>query len=409
MKMKFLFISMLMGFMLLSSCLKKDELALEPMIIQLNKKGSDLVNSSSNFGFKVFQETVKSEDETTNLMISPLGISLAIAMVYNGADGNTKTVLENTLGLNNLTCEEININFKQITEALFHLDNSVNFSIANSIWYRNDFTILPVFKDINEDFYNAKIAGMDFNSSNAKDIINGWISYNTDDKITSIIDQVNPDDVLLLMNAVCFKGQWKYKFDKGANFYYDFNLSDGKIKRVEMMRKNLSLPNYSNELMSMVEMPLGQGNWAMDLILPRYGKTLNDVVDELTGTEWKSWISSLSGPSPIQISMPPFKFAYSKNLKDVLSVLGMSIAFDQGFADFSKISTTDKVYISELMHKSLIDVNEDGTEAVTDTSEGTTNSSIGDGMMFNRPFLFVIREVSSGTILFIGKVENPEQ
>jgi serpin B len=147
----------------------------------------------------------------------------------------------------------------------------------------------------------------------------------------------------------------------------------------------------------------------MDLILPAQGKTVSDVANELTSATWNSWVLSLGTSSEVDITLPPFKFEYEKELNDVLSNMGMTIAFDPYLADFSGINNQVKLFISKVAHKTYVEVNEEGTEAAAVTSVGVNETSAGPSFVFNRPFIFVIREITTGTILFIGKLGNPER
>jgi len=402
------FLSVL-GLFMVYSCEKQEYLSMDPVIIQLNPIGEKLVNSNSDFGIDLFKETINSESGYENLMISPFSVSLALAMTYNGANGDTKTAMENALHLGELSTDEININFSQLSEALLNLDPSVNFSIANSIWYRSDFSVLQDFILLNQSFYKAEVNKLNFADPGAKDVINKWVAENTNNKIPKIIDVIDSQTMMFLINAIYFKGLWKYKFDKSKNFSSNFYLSDGTTKQVEMMQQWAKLSSYSNNIFSMVQLPFGRGNWAMDLILPKNETSLKTVINEMTASSWNNWTSMIGEPSEIQISIPPFKFEYEKTLNEILSKMGMSVAFDPNLADFSKINNENQLYISKVIHKTYIEVNEDGSEAAAATSVGMSTTSIGDGLIFNRPFLFLIRELSTGTVLFIGKVENPER
>jgi serine protease inhibitor len=408
MKAKLFFISLTFIILMVFSCEKQKDLPIEPAILQLSEKGQILVNSASDFGIELFKKTIESETEKDNLMISPFSVSMALAMTYNGADGDTKTAMENTLRLNGLSTDEININFKQITQALLELDPKVELSIANSIWYRNNFSVLQDFIDVNRNFYNAEISPLDFNSPTAMQTINNWASENTNNKIPQIIQNIDPQTMMFLINAIYFKGPWKSKFDKTRNFNYPFYLANGNTKQVEMMNQNADLLANRNELMTMVEMPYGRGNWAMDLILPNPGKSISDVTNALSGETWNSWVSSLSMSTDLSLSFPPFKFEYDKKLNQVLSDMGMTIAMNPDNADFSKINTSLSLYISLIQHSTFIEVNEEGTEAAAATHVSVAGVSANvTAVIFDKPFIFVIREISSGTILFIGKLGNP--
>jgi serine protease inhibitor len=410
--MKRLIINALMLFLLflIFSCKRDENLSIEPVYIQLNLKSKALLGSSNEFGINLFRTLNSSaKTSTENIMVSPLSISLALSMTYNGANGDTKTAMENTLKLNNLTIDEININFKQVSEALLNVDNSVELSIANSIWYRNTFSVLPDFITVNRDFYNAQINPLNFDDPNSINAINNWVSNNTNHKIVKIIDEISPQNVMFLINAIYFKGIWKYEFDATKNINQLFTLSTGTTKQVEMMvqKSNLKYLNTSN--LQMVELPYGQGNWVMDLVLPASDKSIDQIINELTISDWNLLLNSFIGPTEVTINLPPFKFEFESELNDVLKSMGMGIAFDVNSADFSKINKDYQLYISKVKHKTYIEVNERGTEAAAATSVGISNTSIGDQrvVIFDRPFMFVIREVSTGVILFAGKVENP--
>ncbi len=401
-----IFLSM---FMLLT-CKKSDNLIKEPVYIQLNEKSKALLTSSNTFGIDLFRTLISPTKATgENAMISPFSISLALAMTYNGANGDTKTAMENTLGLNNLTVDEININFKQVSDALLHVDNQVEFSIANSIWYRNSFSVFQDFIDVNQDFYSAEVNALNFDNPNSINIINDWVANNTNNKIDKIVDEITPENVMFLINAIYFKGIWKFEFDVTKNITHNFTLFDGSTKQVEMMAQTADLKYLYSDNIQMVELPYGQGNWAMDFVLPSSGKNIDQVINELTNSCWDSWVNYLSDPIKVTVEIPPFKFGYESELNDVLTAMGMGIAFNANTSDFSKINNDYQLYISKVKHKTYVEVNEKGTEAAAVTSVGMETTSAGDEriVVFDKPFLFVIREISTGVILFIGKVENP--
>jgi serine protease inhibitor len=389
------------------SCEKQDKLKTEAKTISFNEKEKSLAEASSNFGIVLFKKTIKSEN-VDNVMISPLSISLALAMTYNGADGETKTAMENALCLNGQGTEEINQSFRKISESLLDVDKQVDISIANSIWYKKGISVLADFISMNQDYYNAQVNALNFDEPESKDLINAWVAGHTNQKIPEIVDEIDPMSVMFLINAIYFKGPWKFKFEKANNHTGTFYLANGTTKQVEMMNQYAELAHFYNNLMTMVEIPYGQGNWAMDLILPNEGKSIGDVLDEMSTDNWNTWISSLGTPSGMNISLPAFKFDYKKKLNDILSDMGMAVAFDPKSADFSKICGIGDLYISKVLHKTYIEVNEEGTEAAAATSVEIAYNSAG-GLCFDRPFIFVIREITTGTILFIGKLGNPER
>ncbi|OQY03661.1 MAG: hypothetical protein B6I20_04650 [Bacteroidetes bacterium 4572_117] len=394
----------------LASC-KKDAVNLELKEIMLNNVGKQLVESDNGFGIDLFKIVAANNNENKNQMISPLSVSLALSMAYNGADKETKTAMENTLQLTGLSTDEININNKQLSEALMGVDGRVDFNIANSIWYKENFSVLPDFITTNENFYNAEVRALDFGNSNSADVINNWVADKTNDKIIKIVDNIPSNIVMYLINAIYFKGNWKYQFDKSDNQDLPFYLTNGTTKTVEMMKQTADLKTMANDDFYLVELEYGQGNFVMDLFLPNDDKNVLDIINSLDNDNWNSWMNSLSGAHETTIVLPPFKFEYEQLLNEALASMGMGIAFDENQSDFSKINTDNQLFISEVKHKTFIELNEKGTEAaaVTSVSFGITSVGPGGEIIFDKPFMFAIREVSTGAILFLGVLENPER
>ena len=394
----------------LISC-KKKPAELKFKEIPLSPAGEKLVAANTNFGLDLFKRIENLNSDNKNLMISPLSVSLALSMTYNGADAETKTAMENTLEFNDLSIDEINTNNQQLANALMSVDNRVDFKIANSIWYRDNFTVLPGFINTNETYYDAVVKSLDFSDPASVNTINKWVAGKTNNKITKIIDGIPSDVVMYLINAIYFKGKWRYLFDKSQNTMRTFYFSDGSEKEVEMMTQEAELKTLQNDDLILVELPYGQGNFVLDLFLPQDDKSLSDILSGLDTENWNNWTNSLSDPYKVTIFLPPFKFEYEQNLKDILSAMGMAVAFNPDYADFSKINSAKQLYISKVKHKTFIELNEEGTEAAAVTSVSVGNTSVGPGgeIIFDKPFLFVIREISTQTILFIGVVENPQR
>jgi len=381
---------------------------LKPII--LNEQGQKLVSSSNFFSFEIFKTIQASEPSGKNLMISPLSISYALGMLYNGANGNTKDEIRKMLGFSNLSDEQVNSNFQSLTKALTSIDEKVNVSIANSIWYRKDFTVLADFLNTNQTYFGAEIQSLNFGDPNSLLIINKWVSDKTQQKIPEILKEIPAEAVMYLINAIYFKGIWKYKFKKEETQLGSF-YSDDKCKcylQVPTMKQEGDFKTMSNSTFSALELPYGQGNFSMVVILPNYDKTIGNVMAGFDATQWQNLNASLMPVKGLKIKLPRFKFEYEKSLVKSLQTLGMNDAFANGIADLSKINALSKLFVSEVKHKSFIEVNEDGTEAAAVTSiELTITSIILNEFVVNRPFIFVIKENSTGAILFMGQVYNP--
>jgi len=340
-------------------------------------------------------------------MISPLSISLALSMTYNGAEGDTKLAMEETMEMTGLAREEINSINKQLVTALINHDPSVTLEIANSIWYRDEYSILPDFITRNETYYDAQVRALDFADPGTVDVINGWVAEKTHDKIDKIVEQISPESFMFLINAIYYKGNWRYEFDPKETSDRSFFLEDGTVVDVPMMSAELDVNLFRNELFTALELPYGKGNWSMVFFLPNWEHRVDEIMEELSEENWNTWLGSLSPQTEVDVAIPKFTFEYEKSLKDVLMALGMEVAFTTA-ADFTGILPGGQLLISDVKHKTFVEVNEEGTEAAAVTSVEIELTSIGNGFTANKPFLFFIVERSSGTILFSGKLMNPK-
>jgi serine protease inhibitor len=375
--------------------------------IDLTNSQKSLVLSNNSFGFDVFRQVNLSEDTDKNVFISPLSISLALAMTYNGANGDTKTEMQNTLRFPDLTADEINLYFQTLSNSLLNLDPTVKLGIANSIWYREGFTVLPEFVTVNRTYYDAEVQALDFSSTASVDKINNWVSTKTNDKITKVIDNISDDMVMFLINAIYFKGQWTYEFKKEATADGPFHASPERQSTVPYMNQEGTFNYYSNDSLQMAEMPYGQGNFSMIVLLPKNGHSVSSLAGRLTPENWSDWTGQLEKAN-VAISMPRFKFEYERLLNEDLTALGMGRAFTD-FADFSRINGVGGLYISFVKHNSFVEVNEEGTEAAAVTVTGIANTSANPEPSFipfvvDHPFVFAIRETTTNTILFMGRV-----
>ncbi len=384
-----------------------------PKTINLDEKSAQLIEADNTFGLEIFQK-IRENSAEENIMISPLSISVALAMAYNGADNATKTEMEKTLKLFGLTPEEINASYKQLIEALQSVDEKVVFELANAIFYKNGFAVKPDFLNINGNNYDAEVSSLDFNSPSAVETINNWVATKTHDKILSIIDQLNPDDRMVLLNAVYFNGIWTTEFEKEGTKLHNFTKNNGESIEVPMMNKEDKLEYISNSLFKAVKLPYGKGQYNMIVMLPAEDKNSQNIIDALSADNLTKWENEFKTEDHVVVTMPRFKFSFETSLNEVLNEMGMQKAFS-GQADFSKITDQEDLFISSVRHKSFIDVNENGTEAAAVTSITFTTTSAGPGdtvqkiyFTVDKPFVFAITEKDTGAILFMGEVQNPE-
>jgi len=395
----------------LSSCSKSDGELQEPKTIELDEKSAQLVEAGNEFGLELFQQIFTSEIKYDNIMVSPLSVSLALAMTYNGANGETKTAMEKTLKVYGLTPDDINQSYKSLVAALKSLDPKVVLEIANAIFYRKDFQVENDFVSINQDYYNAKVDDLDFSSPNALKTINGWVDDKTHGKIDKILDNISGDHVMFLLNAIYFNGIWKNEFDKDNTKELPFYLnSKGISVNVPTMQKTDAVPYTSNNLFSAVKMAYGSGNYNMFVFLPHEMNSVEDIVSNLNQEQWSVWMESFSDSTNVDIKLPQLKCEYEITLNDVFSDMGMEVAFSNG-ADFTGINKGGNLKIDYVKHKTFIDVNEKGTEAAAVTVVAIVYTSVvpSQNTQFNvnRPFFYAITEKDTGAIIFMGTVKNP--
>ena len=369
-----------------------------------------IADAAGDFGLDLFKSISASADQDENLFISPLSVSMALGMTMNGADSNTYTAMRRTLGFEGLSEEEINEAYKSLITLLMQADPKVIFEIANSIWYRDQFTINPLFIKTNRTYFDATILPKNFNDPATVKAINDWVSDKTHGKITEVIDQIDPMTLMFLINAIYFKGTWQYEFEKDKTVEAPFYLIDGQTSTCQLMQVEGDFNYYADETVQIIDLPYGAGNFSMTVFLPRDAEILDDFIENIDQIKWQSYLSNLD-TSGVLLELPKFKLEYKLIMNQVLKNLGMGVAFVPGQADFSRIVDDIELFISKVLHKTFVQVDEEGTEAAAVTVVEISFTSIkpnGNLMRVDRPFMFVLRERQSGTILFMGKILNPE-
>ncbi len=367
-----------------------------------------LARNSNDFGWRLVQK-MAGEEGQKNSFISPLSVTLALAMAYNGAGGETETAMRTTLGFPELSRDELNSALSGLSSLLLELDPKVKFQIANSIWYRQGVQVNSDFIARNQLAYDATVKPLDFDSPQAPSIINDWASDKTNGRIPKVIDSIDPDLMMLLLNAIYFKGDWTTEFDPAETRPDHFYLSDSSGFPCRMMQLTADLPYYENDLFQAVDLPYGDGKFAMALFLPK--TTLDDLTSRLDNAAWEEW-HTLFVRQQGTLQLPKFKLACDVTMNDALKAMGMAVAFDDHSADFSGISTIWPLFISYVKHSSFVQVDEEGTEAAAVTVVGVGTTSIGGPsgffMRVDRPFLAVIHDHHSKTALFVGRIFRPE-
>jgi len=378
-----------------------------------------LISASNTFGFELFGELFKDEP-TENLFVSPLSAHMALGMALNGARDSTFDAMRDALGFGQGSgavpeLNEINTAYADLLDLLDGLDPTVQLDVANSVWYRPAFPFRTSYLETVRGTFDAEVQGLDFDDPGSVDVINDWVEGATNGRITQMLDRIDPSEVMFLLNAIYFNGDWRVPFDAARTYDAPFTLTDGSSKTVRMMvREEGEFRASQQATLELIDLPYGGGPFRMTIALPAPGVSLASRIENLDAATWDSWISSL-GSSSAPVEMPRFRLEWEKQLRDVLEAMGMGIAFQPGRANFGgmldeafdpQAPGTD-LYITRVKQKSFVDVNEKGTEAAAATSVGVGVTSAPIPIIVDRPFLFAIREQLSGTILFLGAILDP--
>ncbi|NMC39339.1 MAG: serpin family protein [Bacteroidales bacterium] len=390
------------------SCDKAEEpFPTEPVPINLTAEQIKLIDSENSFAFDIFNHVLNSSEETENILISPLSISIALSMTLNGAEGDTRNAIIEALRLQGITPDEINTSYKSLAKDLLSVDKRVLISIANSVWTEDEFPVRQEFIDILKNYYDAESRSFDIDDPSTPDIINSWIEEKTNRLIKNMISELDDNTVMLLINAIYFKGKWKNQFDASKTTDGLFKRADNTSVDVPMMKQTENFKAYRGNGFVIAELPYGQGNYVMNVLIPDNGKNLNALIPELNDANFSSWVSNMSSMKT-DITFPRFKYEYKKELTDILSDMGMGIAFTEN-ADFSQICGLYDLLISFIKHQAFIETNEEGTEAAAATVVGFELTSAPDFLVLNldRPFIYIIRETTTNSIVFMGRLSDP--
>lgn len=377
-----------------------------------------LAAANNVFAFKLLEQ-IASDQPETNVFISPYSASTVLQMVANGAAGQTKTEMQNVLGTATasigLSSVELNKANKQIGESLRDDNKSVILEIANAIWCHKTARIKADFIACNKEFFGATVAPLDFADPHSADVINQWASDKTHGRINQIADPSMLDSVygrLFLANVVYFKGKWSDPFEPGAARDRPFHLQDGSQKVVPMMSKSKTFTYRQGSGYQAVGLPYQGENLAMYVFLPDANSSPEKLLSIMNGDVWRRITKPGFADEDGDLVLPKFKLDYSVGLIQPLKELGMKTAFDPDKADFSGMSP-EPLHISAALQKAFVEVKEEGTEAAAVTGIGMMDAGIPEtppkrfSMIVDRPFLFLIEDNQTGTILFMGLIYSP--
>lgn len=368
-----------------------------------------IISGNNGLGFALLKEA--EPDSDGNIFISPTSLFLALAMTYNGAEDITGEEMSALLGVAGIDEGELNKASASLMSMLHSHAKDIELNIANSIWINQRYHFQVHFSKSVQDYYNAKIEEINVSDDESVKMINNWVKDATNGKIEDIVEApLNPDLVSILINAIYFKGDWLYQFDKKKTEERTFYLGDGTEKTVPLMRLSEELSYLENDHFQAVSLPYKGEKMSMKVFLPKNDTSLDELHGMLTNENWQEWLK-LFNKKEGTILLPKFKLEYETELNDTLKKLGMESAFYKD-AHFTKmIQEPDPIWIDKVKQKTYLDVNEEGTEAAAVTSvEMVTESSVADPpfyMEVNRPFFITLTDDETGTILFMGKINNP--
>lgn len=374
---------------------------------ELTAAETALIGASNDFGLELVR-TVAASDDRPNLILSPLSASMALGMTLNGADGATFDSMRATLGFDGLGQEEINTSYRDLIDLLTDLDPRVQFEIANAIWANEGVPFRDAFFEAVSTAFDATVDSRDFSDPATVDAINAWVDEKTHGLIDSIVEQLDPALVMLLVNAIYLDAAWTDEFDPADTHPSDFMREDGTTVSVDMMsRTEAELPVAWDPSYTAVELPYGGGAFSMVVILPAEGSTVRELLAELDAPAWNGLIASLSPRTLSRIALPKLELSYDAWLNDPLAGMGMEVAFTRD-ADFTRMSPEgDRMCISFVRQKTFMEVDERGTRAAAVTSVGIVATSLPPEVVVDRPFVLAIRERLSGALLFAGLVGDP--
>ncbi len=411
-----LFSLILIGFLAISACkADKMEVQTEPVPFKLSATQAEFISEANHFGINLFNYVAMGSRE--NMMLSPISVHVALSMLLNGSAGETKAQIQEMLGFeSNLSIQDINQAYTDLRLQLLKADNRVQLSLANAVFSRQGFPVKQTFIDAMKNEFHATVESLDFNSASSLSRINNWASDNTNGKIPKVLDELHPESVLILMNALYFKGIWSTEFVKSETKSLPFHLNETITVQVPTMSSEIQAKVVNAPTFTAVEIPYGRKNFTMVVLIPKSQLSEENSLLEAVGLTPDSWLTltaelnAQESWQTIQLFLPKFKFSFEQELNDALAHLGMRDAFSPSLADLSEITNQQLLFVSLVKQNTFVETNEEGTEAAAVTTIDIRVTSVPDGpptIRVDRPFLFGIREQTSNSLLFMGQVVNP--
>ena len=390
------------------------------IIVGLSKPGlsltamEDVVAANNDFAMDLYAQ-IKNDPKFAdkNIFFSPFSVSAALAMVYAGAKGNTKTEMGEVLKFDNVNDNNVHIGFRKLFEGFDDPTNNYTVNVANALFGRKAYPFLQTYLNIVTQYYYALLKNLDFgaNPGASRRFINDWVANNTNQKIKNLLTplDISQETVAVLVNTIYFKGLWKIQFDVKDTISSEFHLTTAKSTTTNIMNlagNNLKYGEISSLSCKILELPYVGDEVSMYILLPNSINGLAALESQLKSAELNNAISLMQS-AKVDVSIPKFNMTQKINLKDTLKAMGMRDLFRIG-ADLSGIDGTHALYVAKAIHQAYIDVNEEGTEAAAATAI-VIGRQPPKTFKADHPFLFFIREKVSGSILFSGRVMTPPE
>jgi serpin B len=368
-------------------------------------------SDTNTFPFKLYQQVAR-EKPKGNVLISPFSVSTALSMTYSGSAGATKKALAKVLDFSNDGDDAVHNEAKKVLDSLSKPGGNTRLEIANGLFGDKKIQFKPPFLASCKQFFNANLRSLDFSKPETVTEINSWVSSNTHGKIPTIIDQIGANAVLYLINAIYFKGSWEHKFEKQNTEPASFTTASGASKNVQMMHQHRNDFQYlENNEFQAINLRYADKRLSLYVFLPKEGKTLEAFDAKFNQQNWNQWTGEFNKRTG-HLGLPRFKIDDKFELRKPLTDLGLGVAFDQGKAEFPDMANTN-LFITKVIHKTFMEVNEEGTEAaaVTAIEMAPTGMAMNPPkpfkMIVDRPFFVALHDKQTGKILFAGHITHP--
>ena len=369
-----------------------------------------LVAGNKDFAFRLLKQLAR-EQNRANIFISPYSIASVLEMISNGARGRTQEELQQVLGIAGMSAASMNSAYEAVSQSISRAQTNAVLNIANAVWYRNEAQLNPDFNADNERFYHAELGAVDFADPGTVQKMNRWAAENTLDRIQTIVQPpIPPNTMMVLANAIYFKGTWLDPFDPKLTKDGTFYQATGRQQSTPMMQQTRSFLYEEGSGFQGIKLPYSGRRLDMAILLPETNSTLGALLGRLEGSSWQNATQLGFRFRRGTLVLPRFKLHYGTELNKPLAAMGARSAFSTS-ADFSGMSAKPLV-VSKVEHQTFVEVNEEGTEAAAATTGMVALASVQHEpppfqMIVDRPFLFLISDVETRAILFMGLVFDP--